>query len=223
MVSIWSWFVSKPPRTAESCYGSRDVRHPKVVAGTALIALLATVAVPGPVGSRAPSPFESPAADLFADVEMAAVRGPETTTMLLDPEDRSAGSLDQTSTMVEPADATEPPQARPDAAQPEAKADSIARNPWRRDGNISWYGPGFYGKRTACGLAMTTTLVGVAHRTLPCGTRITFRHAGRVVTMPVVDRGPYVAGRQWDLTGGACLKLDHCFTGSIEWRYASAD
>jgi hypothetical protein len=188
----------------------------------ALIALLAAVAVPGPVGSRAPSPFESPAAERFTDVEMAAVRGPVMTTMPHDPGARSAGSLDHTSTMVEPAQQPEPPEARPDPALPEAKADSISKNPWRVDPDISWYGPGFYGKRTACGLAMTESLVGVAHKTLPCGTRITFRHAGNVVTMPVVDRGPYVPGRQFDLTGGACLALDHCFTGSIEWRYASA-
>ena len=87
---------------------------------------------------------------------------------------------------------------------------------------MSWYGPGFYGKRTACGQAMTESLVGVAHRTLPCGTKITFKNPsnGRIVTAPVVDRGPYVSGRQWDLTGGLCLKLGHCYTGSIAWKYA---
>jgi rare lipoprotein A (peptidoglycan hydrolase) len=144
------------------------------------------------------------------------------TTEPLDPQARSAGSLAQTSTMVEPAPAMRPPAARPTVGQPEARADVIVKNTWRVDGNISWYGPGFYGNRTACGLAMTESLIGVAHKTLPCGTKITFRHAGNVVTMPVVDRGPYVAGRQFDLTGGACLALDHCFTGSIEWRYATA-
>ena len=41
------------------------------------------------------------------------------------------------------------------------------------------------------------------------------------MTAPVVDRGPYVAGRQWDLTGGLCLKLGHCYTGSLSWKYAS--
>lgn len=199
------------------------MRRPKVVASMALIAILAAVAVPGPVGSRVPSPLGSPDAGLFQDVEMAAVRGPVMTTMPLDPGSRSDGILDQTSTMLEPAPAQEPPQGRSDAAQPQATADSIAKNPWRFDGNISWYGPGFYGRRTACGLAMTETLVGVAHKSLPCGTLITFRNGGRIVTMPVVDRGPYVAGRQWDLTGGACLKLDHCHTGTIEWRYASAN
>ena len=90
------------------------------------------------------------------------------------------------------------------------------------DHNVSWYGPGFYGKRTACGYAMTQTLVGVAHRSLPCGTMITFRNPanGRIVTAPVVDRGPYVSGRGWDLTGGLCLKLGHCYTGPNTWEYA---
>ena len=43
---------------------------------------------------------------------------------------------------------------------------------------------------------------------------------GRTVTAPVVDRGPYVAGRQWDFTGGLCIALGHCYTGPILWRRA---
>ncbi len=128
-VSIWSRFLPKPPKTGIPCYGSLDVRRPKVVASAALIALLATVAVPGPVGSRAPSPFEPAAAALFADVEMAAVRGPVMTMMPLDPGARSAGSLDHASTMFEPAQRTEPPQARADAAVPETKADFDRQEP----------------------------------------------------------------------------------------------
>jgi rare lipoprotein A (peptidoglycan hydrolase) len=38
------------------------------------------------------------------------------------------------------------------------------------------------------------------------------------VTTRVVDRGPYVRGRQWDLTAGLCLALDHCYTGSLYWK-----
>ncbi len=97
---------------------------------------------------------------------------------------------------------------------------SIAIPQWRFDSNVSWYGPGFYGKRTACGYAMTEGLIGVAHRTLPCGTRVTFRNPanGRTITTKVVDRGPYVSGRDWDLTGGLCLALGHCYTGSIYWK-----
>ena len=61
----------------------------------------------------------------------------------------------------------------------------------------------------------------MAHRTLPCGTLVTFRNPanGREVTAPVIDRGPYVAGRQWDLSRGLCDALDHCYTGAIEWRW----
>jgi rare lipoprotein A len=69
-----------------------------------------------------------------------------------------------------------------------------------RPGMASWYGPGFYGRRTACGQKMSTRLRGVAHRTLPCGTRVTLLYKGRTVTVPVVDRGPFIKGRTWDLT-----------------------
>lgn len=86
------------------------------------------------------------------------------------------------------------------------------------DKNVSWYGPGFYGKRTACGYALTKTLLGVANKTLPCGTKVTFSWKGRTITVPVVDRGPYVVGRQWDLTGGLCVALHHCFTGPLYYR-----
>jgi rare lipoprotein A (peptidoglycan hydrolase) len=201
------------------------VRRPSVVASTALIALLALVAVPGSAGSRIPNPGSQMDPDLFKRVEVAAlVRGTEMTIPPPDPGARSAGNLDQGSTMFEPAQRTEPLPASSRDAQPQPPAGSIDKNPWRWDGDVSWYGPDFYGKRTACGLAMTQSLLGVAHRTLPCGTLITFRNPanGRSITLPVVDRGPYVYGRDWDLTGGACLALGHCYTGSFQWRYASS-
>src|SRR5262245_39330130 len=200
-----------------------DVRRPKVVAWMAPIAFLATVAVPGPVGSWVPSPNRTPSADLFASVEMVAdVRGPVTTTMPLDPGARSDGALGHDSTMIEPDTADELAQARSSAAQRQAHPVTVVRDRWHLDSNVSWYGPGFYGKRTACGVAMTTTLIGVAHRSLPCGTKITFKNPvnGRTVTATVIDRGPYVSGRQWDLTGGLCQKLGHCYTGALYWRYA---
>ena len=188
----------------------------------ALIAVLATVAVPGPVGSRAMSPVASTRTDLFTTVEVdVSVRGSAVTIQPLDPGARSDGTLDQRSTMYEPAQRSEPPQARPAAAQPEADPGTIAKNPWRKDPEISWYGPGLIGNGTACGQTLTRSLVGVAHRTLPCGTKITFRYAGKTLTVPVVDRGPFVGGRIFDLTYGACKKLDHCHTGPIQWRYAS--
>jgi len=198
------------------------VRRPRVVASTALIAAFALVAVPGSVGSWVPNPRSQVDPNLFSRVEVAAlVRGTVMTIQPPDPGARSNGNLDQGSTLFEPAPRTEPLPAPVRPAQPEPAAGSISLNPWRWDSNVSWYGPEFYGHRTACGYAMTRELLGVAHRSLPCGTLITFRNPanGRTLTLPVVDRGPYVHARQWDLTGGACLALGHCYTGGFQWKY----
>ena len=197
------------------------MRRPKVVASVALIALLATVAVPSPADSSAPSPIASVDFGLFQPVEIEAlVRGTTMTTQPLDPAARSAGMLDEGSTMLEPAPRDEPPPALLRPAQRAASPGTVSKSAWHHDPEISWFGPGLYGNGTACGQTLTRTLVGVAHRTLPCGTLVTFRYNGRTVTVPVVDRGPYVAGRTWDLTKGACTLLAHCFTGSIDWKLA---
>lgn len=96
----------------------------------------------------------------------------------------------------------------------------VSSGGWILDKNVSWYGPGFYGHRTACGEILTKTLIGVANKTLPCGTLVDFKYKGsdgvtREIIAPVVDRGPYVTGRQWDLTGGLAVFLHHTYTGSI--------
>lgn len=79
----------------------------------------------------------------------------------------------------------------------------------------TWYGPGFYGRRTACGLRMTRSLVGVAHRGLPCGTPVALYYRGRTLTVPVVDRGPYGAGADWDLTAAAARALGFAATDTL--------
>jgi rare lipoprotein A (peptidoglycan hydrolase) len=71
----------------------------------------------------------------------------------------------------------------------------------------SWYGPGFYGNRTACGQIYSPEIIGVAHRTLPCGTAVTLSHGGRSLTVPIIDRGPYIAGRSLDLSNATRLAL----------------
>ena len=195
------------------------MRLPRVVAGLALIVGLALVVVPGTVGSRSPflaSPLDAASFELLEARSIPRTKAAAT----LDPAYRSEGALGPTATLLEPAIATEPVR-RGVIAQPKAPTGVIVVNAWRYDPNVSWYGPGFYGKRTACGLAYTKTIMGVAHRTLPCGTKVKFRNPsnGKTITVPVIDRGPYVAGRQWDLSGAACTALAHCYTGPIEWRF----
>jgi rare lipoprotein A (peptidoglycan hydrolase) len=75
-------------------------------------------------------------------------------------------------------------------------------------GIATWFGPGFYGQTTACGQTLTPGVVGVANRTLPCGTLVKVSYKGRTLTVPVLDRGPYSAiGADWDLTAGAAEAL----------------
>jgi hypothetical protein len=63
----------------------------------------------------------------------------------------------------------------------------------------TWYGPGLYGNRTACGQRLGYDTLGVAHRSLPCGTKVNILYQGRTITVPVIDRGPY-SSADWDLT-----------------------
>ena len=79
----------------------------------------------------------------------------------------------------------------------------------------SWYGPGLYGNRTACGQTLGYDTLGVAHKTLPCGTKVTFKRGHREVTVRVIDRGPYVGGRDYDLTGATARRLGFGGHGSI--------
>jgi rare lipoprotein A (peptidoglycan hydrolase) len=71
----------------------------------------------------------------------------------------------------------------------------------------SWYGPGFYGNTTACGQHYTPEIMGVAHLTLRCGTMLTLTYGSRSIAVPVIDRGPYIAGRTLDLSNATKLAL----------------
>ena len=76
-----------------------------------------------------------------------------------------------------------------------------------RQAYASWYGPGLYGNRLGCGGRLSAGSLGVAHKRLPCGTLVTFRRSGRSVRVPVIDRGPYVGGREYDLTAATARRL----------------
>ncbi|MGZ6673808.1 MAG: septal ring lytic transglycosylase RlpA family protein, partial [Solirubrobacteraceae bacterium] len=97
-----------------------------------------------------------------------------------------------------------------DAAQRE-----IGRLNVYRHAAVSWYGPGLYGNKLSCGGRLTPGTLGVAHKTLPCGTRVTLRRGERVIAVRVVDRGPYVGGREFDLTSATRAKLHFGGVGSL--------
>jgi rare lipoprotein A (peptidoglycan hydrolase) len=77
-----------------------------------------------------------------------------------------------------------------------------------------------YGLGLACGGVLGRNQLGVAHKTAPCGTLITFTYAGHSVTVPVIDRGPYIVGREWDLTGATAAALAFPGLGPIRWSLA---
>jgi rare lipoprotein A (peptidoglycan hydrolase) len=93
---------------------------------------------------------------------------------------------------------------------------AVARRPVQL---ATWYGPGLYGRRTACGLKLRATTLGVAHRSLPCGTRVTLYRGGRLLTVPVVDRGPWARGVSWDLTAATARRLRLGASGSVRALY----
>jgi rare lipoprotein A len=100
-----------------------------------------------------------------------------------------------------------------DGMRPSSRAVGRA-NVYRR-ALVSWYGPGLYGGHLACGGTLSTGTLGVAHKSLPCGTRVTLRYRGRSVRVPVVDRGPYVGAREFDLTSATRAKLRFAGTGTV--------
>jgi rare lipoprotein A len=89
-----------------------------------------------------------------------------------------------------------------------------------RSAEASWYGPGLWGNKTACGQTLRPNTLGVAHKTLPCGTTVKFVYHGHALITQVIDRGPYIKGRAWDLTQAASEALDLEGIGNV--RYAVA-
>ena len=79
----------------------------------------------------------------------------------------------------------------------------------------TWYGPGFFGRTTACGQVLSEDTLGVAHRKLPCGTEVRIAYRQRSIVVPVIDRGPYANNADWDLTQAAAERLGMSGTSRI--------
>jgi len=94
------------------------------------------------------------------------------------------------------------------SASPEPdQSSSTARTADYQPAKATWYGPGLFGNRLACGGRLTRSTLGVAHKRLPCGTKVALRYHGRTVVVPVIDRGPYARGVSYDLTQATARKL----------------
>ena len=111
----------------------------------------------------------------------------------------AAGACASTGGAASPTAATTPSSTPTSTSTPPTKAPKTAL--------ATWFGPGFYGQHTACGQTLTPATVGVANRKLPCGTLVKVTYDGQGLTVPVVDRGPYANGADWDLTAAAAQSL----------------
>jgi rare lipoprotein A (peptidoglycan hydrolase) len=92
-----------------------------------------------------------------------------------------------------------------------------AKGGWKR-ARVSWYGPGFYGHGMAGGGKLTKTSMVCAHRSLPFGTKVKFSYKGRTVIAVVKDRGPFIAGRTFDLGPGPAKALKFSGVGTVKYR-----
>lgn len=79
----------------------------------------------------------------------------------------------------------------------------------------SWYGPGFHGRKTASGQRFNANGHTAAHRRLPFGTRIRFEHRGRSAVCTINDRGPFIRGREYDLSAGCARAIGFHGVGKI--------
>ncbi len=100
-----------------------------------------------------------------------------------------------------PSDARTASSARADAASPTLAVTIYS------PATATFYGPGFYGQRTACGGVLRPVTLGVANRALKCGTPVAIYYRGRTIVVPVIDRGPYANGADWDLTAATATAL----------------
>ena len=91
-----------------------------------------------------------------------------------------------------------------------------------KDGLASYYGVEVAGQPTASGEPFDPYGFTAAHRTLPLGTELVVSYGGRSVEVTVNDRGPYVGGRELDLSQGAAeyLGLTHAGVDYVEYAVA---
>lgn len=110
---------------------------------------------------------------------------------------------------------------------PIAQAQQIASASVRSvsTGQASWYGPGFYGNRTANGEVFRPGTRTAAHRSLPFGTRVRVTNLlnGRSTVVRINDRGPFHGNRVIDLAHGAAQDLGVISSGVAQVKLEVLD
>ncbi len=101
------------------------------------------------------------------------------------------------------------------SSQSRAGTAPVAKISIYRRAMATYFGPGLFGRQTACGQVLTPVLQGVAHKTLPCGTLVALLYGRRELVAPVVDRGPFNGGFSWDLTQATADLLAFTSSGRI--------
>ena len=101
-------------------------------------------------------------------------------------------------------------------------ADGGALEPVGRsyEARVAAYGPGLYGRPTACGRNLTRATRGIAHPVLPCGAKLFVSYEGREVATVVVDRGPHSTGRDFEVTEALAADLGLSGVQIVRWRFA---
>jgi rare lipoprotein A (peptidoglycan hydrolase) len=122
----------------------------------------------------------------------------------------------------------EEPVPPPPVPQAQEEAAPAGKPETTQVGTASWYGPGFHGHETASGETFDQHALTAAHRTLPLGTeaKVTNLETGQSVQVTINDRGPYVQGRQLDLSKAAATQIGLTTQGlakvKIETKRSSA-
>ena len=134
------------------------------------------------------------------------------TLVAADEDDNRKATVSGTEVAIREVDSLTPSEEAspsPVLPQPIAPVPSEPRVVGVSKGQASWYGPGFYGNRTASGEVLRRGTLTAAHRTLPFGTRVRVTNLwnGRSAVVRINDRGPFHGSRVIDLAQGAASEL----------------
>lgn len=120
-------------------------------------------------------------------------------------------------------DVPEPPPGPTPPVAPNAKRPTANTAPspgYIEEGNASWYGNPFHGRRSSNGEVYDMNKFTAAHRTLPFDTvvRVTNLSNGKSTVVRITDRGPFVGNRIIDLSRAAAAEIESIGLGVVPVR-----